>query len=1705
MPNFNYKNINDILLSKEPIRGLRTSTSSLTRTVVPKFNNLILNSANSADSIESVEIHVFNPLGGYITSLYDLQSWKIDVGTDNKVRQIHLDVHRDIFDLKLQSSTYRIVYNFFRNFIGGAFSSKMFISDISSDRKELKVSLSDPENPIALEQLRTFVLDYLTPKTYLPPIVLNFGENQIVDVINVTSDGSRTSFFVKLFDPLPTDIELYYEFWVASQIIKPYIDLISVEQREVPQFVEEIAGPNFDAEVDYWITTETDYKSWTDLLSTNVQTSQEILNRYIFDSGSNVKLNLDFREFGNFVFYASAEDRVENFLYKIGLIETYNGQLDTLNSYSGSFTGSLSHGVWSSGGGTGSYSASFSTNKITITNLRNKVISGFDEFEKWMYYETTASNYYTYQDDSSVTPFPKYSVTGSDYHIATKEGKYKLYKANSTEVITWYEDLLDKATDFDMRNDSALRKTIPDFIGEDDENSAYITFINMIGQHFDIMYWYTNHITKKNERIENTKDGLSQDLVYLAAKNMGWTLSHGTQAKDLWEYALGVSGSGDAIWTGKTTTNRYNALTYEERTKEVWRRILNNLPYIYKTKGTARGIKALLTAYGIPKTILSIREYGGPDNADFGMIPRAEWEKHTYFLNFKGSFPTPTHQHHIRTPWEKVFNESDGWSYPDALTLRWKMEPDKYHTYGADSVQTILQKNSGSRVDFFVTATHDGTDPEKGSLRFYLGGETATTAGDWSKISAGFNHTTAIKTDGTLWAWGLNTNGQLGDNTTTTKSSPVQIGSDNNWSYVAAGDYYTIAIKTNGTLWAWGQNTYGELGQGDTVSRSSPVQIGTDTNWSVVDGGNNHVLAVKTTGTLWAWGFNGNGELGDNTTVSKSSPVQIGTLSTWTSVTAGSNHGFAIKNDNTLWGWGRGGFGELGDNTTSNSSSPIQIGTSFSKVSAGGYYTLAVKTDGTLWGWGNNNKYQLGLANTTTYSSPVQIGSGYASVSAGPDSGGLNYATSLAVKTDGTLWGWGNNVDGQVGTSINVGGEVTSPVQIGADTNWNVTADGLAHGVALKTNNTLWSWGKNNNGQVGDGTTTDSSSPIQIGSLITTTVGSYATASITDEYLYDDIPLNILIRRSSRNDSTGSNQIYDFILKTGKYGKIAVERSASIVVSGSLSGSLNRAWMSDGQLFIGSGSNSQTNNILSGSVYELRYWSNPLTTSSFDNHVLAPRSYNGNTPTSSFYDLKAQWKFWQKFDAAATSSLLSSHPNQNDYKFYSSSKVANLLGLTESSFEPLYETYNMEVPSVAGDTPFTEKARIDSGSLYTGLSHDTSAEISMFDAYSVDSNKLMVAFSPQTIINEDIYEAIGYTPIDNYFGYYDNMYLNEYPQLKRFAREYWQKYKNRNDFTAYINLISIYDFSIFEQIRQTLPARVNPILGLAIEPNVLERSKVVGLRGISAIGGTATVKDTEDISKLPTPSADINSKKMLVLVGFDEEPILEAKSVTSDLDLNFKMDGDAQQLDPEDDIDVKYTPYINNVTKVTYIESSVLRPKTMVEYKPKVMSISGSSKNVLELFNTEKNTTIDAAYKSTTAVVNPLYSCSFDDTFTTTYARKNISWFSDLAEDVGFGYGWKETNNSSGAATAVFVQTQKYASDRFYSKYNFLYTSSADAFEKNYSSYYVTKSSYLNPHNSGTPLKNRAFDGCKLSSPDINVPDFNNYGLWQPCVVRTKK
>ena len=368
-------------------------------------------------------------------------------------------------------------------------------------------------------------------------------------------------------------------------------------------------------------------------------------------------------------------------------------------------------------------------------------------------------------------------------------------------------------------------------------------------------------------------------------------------------------------------------------------------------------------------------------------------------------------------------------------------------------------------------------------MAFFL---NPAAAGAMPNIAAGWALTVALKSDGTLWAWGYNDIGQLGDGTTNTRSSPEQIGTDNKWVSVAAGYDHTAALKSDGTLWAWGWNYYGQLGDGTTNSQSSPEQIGTDNKWVSVAPGYDHTVALKSDGTLWAWGYNGNGQLGDGTANSQSSPEQIGTDNKWVSVAAGFYHTAALKSDGTLWAWGYNGYGQLGDGTTNSRSSPEQIGTDnkWVSVAAGAYHTVALKSDGTLWAWGYNVYGQLGDGTTNSRSSPEQIGidNKWVSVAAG-------FYHTVALKSDDTLWAWGYNGYGELGDATTNGHSI--PEQIGTDNKWVSVAAGTAHTVALKSDDTLWAWGWNYYGQLGDGTTNSQNSPEQVGT------GGFTTYTVT--------------------------------------------------------------------------------------------------------------------------------------------------------------------------------------------------------------------------------------------------------------------------------------------------------------------------------------------------------------------------------------------------------------------------------------------------------------------------------------------------------------------------------------------------------------------------------------------------------------------------------
>ncbi|ETR68383.1 MAG: hypothetical protein OMM_10587, partial [Candidatus Magnetoglobus multicellularis str. Araruama] len=344
-----------------------------------------------------------------------------------------------------------------------------------------------------------------------------------------------------------------------------------------------------------------------------------------------------------------------------------------------------------------------------------------------------------------------------------------------------------------------------------------------------------------------------------------------------------------------------------------------------------------------------------------------------------------------------------------------------------------------------------------------------------TEIISGYFHTLALKNDGTVWAWGYNNYGQLGDGTTTDKSSPIQVPGMDNVIELATGYDHNLALKNDGTVWAWGLNDYGQLGDGTTTNRTSPVQISGLSNVIQLAAGKYHSLALKNDGTVWTWGYNSNGQLGDGTTTNRNSPIQLSGLINVTALEGGCYFSLALKNDGTVWGLGTNDYGQLGDGTTTSRNTPVQVSglNNVIALSGGDKSACALKSDGTVWAWGINTYGQLGDGTTTDRNTPVQVLT-------------VNNITMLstkfdhthALKSDGTLWGWGRNTDGQLGDGSST--HRTSPVQISGLNNILTLNNGAFHGVAINTYNIIWAWGYNSKGQVGDGTTTNRNTPVLI-------------------------------------------------------------------------------------------------------------------------------------------------------------------------------------------------------------------------------------------------------------------------------------------------------------------------------------------------------------------------------------------------------------------------------------------------------------------------------------------------------------------------------------------------------------------------------------------------------------------------------------------------
>jgi alpha-tubulin suppressor-like RCC1 family protein len=314
--------------------------------------------------------------------------------------------------------------------------------------------------------------------------------------------------------------------------------------------------------------------------------------------------------------------------------------------------------------------------------------------------------------------------------------------------------------------------------------------------------------------------------------------------------------------------------------------------------------------------------------------------------------------------------------------------------------------------------------------KVYLFGMDATGFGfsvmDQGRIVAA-TQTVYLASDGTVWAWGSNSNGQLGDGTTTDSATPVQVAglSGVTVTAIAAGEFHTVALASDGTVWAWGSNSNGQLGDGTTTDSATPVQVPVLSDATAIAAGSAYTVALKSDRTVWTWGANDRGQLGHGGTGQKTKPTQVSGLSDVIAIAAGSAHTLALKKDGTVRAWGDNDNGQLGNGNTNEKKSPVDVKklSDVIAIAAGESHSVALKSDGTIWTFGSNSNGQLGDGTTTDASLPVEVSglSEAIAITAG-------YQHTVAIKNDSTIWAWGSNSNGQLGDGTTTDSSV--PVQV---------------------------------------------------------------------------------------------------------------------------------------------------------------------------------------------------------------------------------------------------------------------------------------------------------------------------------------------------------------------------------------------------------------------------------------------------------------------------------------------------------------------------------------------------------------------------------------------------------------------------------------------------------------------------------------------------
>ena len=528
--------------------------------------------------------------------------------------------------------------------------------DIKFDKGDLTIPRDVAVSRIAdgfIDQFDTSIFADETSKYLTHLLHLGNGDNKVI----TTWVGSENSLILKLYEPLPTSVQPNQKVWISKLQANPIVETITINGID-ELYCHPLKGPNFTIEQSSGIA----YQVYDDLIASGSATSNDLVTNYLSTVGiDTTKLNIQYVSgsdytFENFSHFGSAEERVNNFFYKIQLLETYKTKLDGLvattftpiyENYNGSVLTEDGYQIQTEDGFFEidweiiHYKGTPQSNEIKkLSDTINSLIKSFDGFENFLYKST---NDLAYPKELYINP-----ISGI--------GKYILKISTDNQVVAWYESLVDLASEYDKYNPDYLVNNIPEFIKEDYNNNDFFVFLDMVGQHFDIIWAYIANLSKTKVLEHKQVKGFSNNLVHTLLESFGWNAKRAFNSELLWEYAFGQYKDG---------SQKYS-MPLADANDEVWRRILNNLPYLLKHKGTARAMKAIMACYGVPQSMLTIMEFGGPQDPTAGGVSKFTFDDRTAAIYLSGSL-NANGSSNIKVPWK--YN-TGSLSYPDCVEFR---------------------------------------------------------------------------------------------------------------------------------------------------------------------------------------------------------------------------------------------------------------------------------------------------------------------------------------------------------------------------------------------------------------------------------------------------------------------------------------------------------------------------------------------------------------------------------------------------------------------------------------------------------------------------------------------------------------------------------------------------------------------------------------------------------------------------------------------------------------------------------------------------------------------------------------------------------------------------------------------------------------------------------------------------------------------------